>query len=163
MSELTLIALRLTFVVALWLFVVIALLLLRRDMRGTSVVERPRAATAVKASPKTAAPTAAAAPPAFVTTLVVTEGPLRGTSLNLHSAPVLIGRAPECTLVLDDEYVSSRHARIMNRGGDWFVEDLGSKNGTLLAGRTIDSPVPFKPGAKLRIGRTEVELRRGPR
>ena len=110
-----------------------------------------------------AAPAAAPAAPAFVTTLVVTEGPLRGTSLNLHSAPVLIGRAPECTLVLDDEYVSSRHARIMNRGGEWFVEDLGSKNGTLLAGRTIDSPVPFKPGAKLRIGRTEVELRRGPR
>ncbi|MBV7432874.1 FHA domain-containing protein FhaB/FipA [Dermabacteraceae bacterium P13101] len=163
MSELTLIALRLTFVVALWLFVVIALLLLRRDMRGTSVVERPRTSPAAKASPKNAAPAAAPAAPAFVTTLVVTEGPLRGTSLTLHSAPVLIGRAPECTLVLDDEYVSSRHARIMNRGGEWFVEDLGSKNGTLLAGRTIDSPVPFKPGATLRIGRTEVELRRGPR
>ena len=54
-------------------------------------------------------------------TLVVTEGSLRGTTLTLGQAPVLIGRAPECTLVLDDDFASARHARLSPQGGEWIV------------------------------------------
>jgi pSer/pThr/pTyr-binding forkhead associated (FHA) protein len=43
------------------------------------------------------------------------------------------------------------------------VEDLGSTNGTELSGKKIEGSVPFMPGAVVRIGRTEIELRRGPR
>src|SRR5699024_11826220 len=102
-------------------------------------------------------------PAVTTTSLVVTAGPLRGTSLTLGSTPILIGRAPECTLVLDDDYASNRHARIFRREDEWLVEDLGSTNGTLVSGRHIEGSVPFRPGAQVRIGRTEIELRRGPR
>ena len=170
MSELTIVALRLGFVLALWLFVIAVVIVLRGDLFGTTVVtrsskdprreQRPSAAGA----PPTAAGGATRTDPAVTaTTLVVTAGPLRGTSLTLGSTPILIGRAPECTLVLDDDYASNRHARVFQRDDEWVVEDLGSTNGTLVSGRRIEGSVPFRPGAQVRIGRTEIELRRGPR
>ncbi|UVY85159.1 FHA domain-containing protein [Brachybacterium sp. NBEC-018] len=170
MSELTIVALRLGFVLALWLFVIAVVIVLRGDLFGTTVVtrsskdprreQRPSAAGA----PPTAGGGATRTDPAVTaTTLVVTAGPLRGTSLTLGSTPILIGRAPECTLVLDDDYASNRHARVFQRDDEWVVEDLGSTNGTLVSGRRIEGSVPFRPGAQVRIGRTEIELRRGPR
>ena len=176
MSELTIVALRLGFVVALWVFVIAVVLILRNDLFGTTVVtrssrdprreQRPSADPANPAQPAGPAPDPASLrtdPAVTATSLVVTAGPLRGTSLTLGSTPVLIGRAPECTLVLDDDYASNRHARIYARDGEWMVEDLGSTNGTLVSGRRIEGAVPFRPGAQVRIGRTEIELRRGPR
>jgi pSer/pThr/pTyr-binding forkhead associated (FHA) protein len=94
----------------------------------------------------------------------VTEGPLAGTSLPLGSSPVLIGRAPECTLVLPDDYASSRHARLVPEDGRWVLEDLGSTNGTTLGrngpGTPVTGPVVVGPGSVVRIGRTTLELRR---
>jgi pSer/pThr/pTyr-binding forkhead associated (FHA) protein len=150
MSELTIVALRLGLVLALWLFVVVVVLVLRNDLFGTTVVTRS------SRDPRRDPEVTQAA-------MVVTAGPLRGTSLTLGSTPILIGRAPECTLVLDDDYASNRHARVFEREGEWMVEDLGSTNGTLVSGRRIEGAVPFRPGAQVRIGRTEIELRRGPR
>ncbi len=92
--------------------------------------------------------------------LVVTEGPLSGTSLPLRAQGTLIGRAPECALVLDDDYASGRHARIYESGGTWYVEDLGSTNGTYVDNRRITAPEPLGPGTSLRIGRTVVGLSR---
>lgn len=93
-------------------------------------------------------------------TLVVTEGSLKGTIINLGQAPILIGRAPECTLVLEDDYASGRHARLSLQHGTWMVEDLGSTNGTFLGRNRVQDPVPIAPGAPVRIGRTVLELRR---
>lgn len=169
MSELTIVALRLGFVLALWVFVVVVLLVLRNDLFGTTVVTRsskdPRREQRPSADPSHPAkvPTGRTEAAAIATSLLVTAGPLRGTSLTLGSTPILIGRAPECTLVLDDDYASNRHARVFPRDGEWMVEDLGSTNGTLLSDRRIEGAVPFRPGAQVRIGRTEIELRRGPR
>lgn len=177
MSELTIVALRLGFVLALWVFVIAVVLVLRNDLFGTTVVTRsskdPRREQRPSAGPaRPGAPGAGPIPdpaslrtdPAVtLTSLVVTAGPLRGTSLTLGSTPILIGRAPECTLVLDDDYASNRHARVFQREDEWMVEDLGSTNGTLVSGRRIEGAVPFRPGAQVRIGRTEIELRRGPR
>lgn len=166
MSELTIVALRVGFVLALWVFVVAVVLVLRNDLFGTTVVTRasrdPRREQRPSADPAKAA-ALRTEPAPTITSLVVTAGPLRGTSLTLGSTPVLIGRAPECTLVLDDDYASNRHARVFQRDGEWMVEDLGSTNGTLLSERRIEGAVPFRPGATVRIGRTEIELRRGPR
>jgi|SRR6478609_2293796 len=96
------------------------------------------------------------------TTLVVTEGPLTGTTLPLRSGGLLIGRNPECALVLDDDYASGRHCRIYpdptNRGG-WVVEDLGSTNGTFIGRDKLTSARPVEIGTTLRIGKTVLELR----
>ncbi|GAA4521926.1 FHA domain-containing protein [Brachybacterium paraconglomeratum] len=174
MSELTLVALRLGFVLALWIFVIVVVLVLRNDLFGTTVVTRssrdPRREQRPASGPIGGAASEAGSPPQLRTdpevtqaAMVVTAGPLRGTSLTLGSTPILIGRAPECTLVVDDDYASNRHARVFQREGEWMVEDLGSTNGTLVSGRRIEGAVPFRPGAQVRIGRTEIELRRGPR
>jgi pSer/pThr/pTyr-binding forkhead associated (FHA) protein len=90
---------------------------------------------------------------------VVTEGGLKGTRIGLTGAPVLIGRADDSTLVLTDDYASTRHARITLSDGMWIVEDLGSTNGTYLGQRKLEGPVPLEIGVPLRIGKTVLELR----
>ena len=85
--------------------------------------------------------------------------PLTGTSLPLRDAGVLIGRNPECALVLDDEFASGRHARILRAEDGWYVEDLGSTNGTFVGQYRVGDPVPVEVGTSIRIGRTVIELR----
>jgi hypothetical protein len=164
MSELTLTLLRLGFLALLWLLVLSILGVLRRDLFGTRIERRtPR--------PASGAPVAGAAPPVVrrsrqaeprpsLRTLVVTEGSLRGTTLSLGQAPVLIGRAPESTLVLDDDYASARHARIYPQDGEWFAEDLGSTNGTFIGPNRLTQPTRLEAGVPVRVGRTVLELRR---
>lgn len=171
MSELTLIVLRFGFVVTLWLFVIVALLVLRNDLFGTTVITRGGSGRKAGAERRTVSDPSALQqgqkttdPNAVQTQLVVTAGPLRGTTIRLAASPILIGRAPECTLVLSDEYASNRHARVFPHDGEWYVEDLGSTNGTTLAGKPLEgASAPFKPGAAITIGNTQIELRRGPR
>ena len=159
MSELTLTALRLGLLVVLWLFVLAVVGVLRADLFGTRVTARRTARTrprtpAAEAAPEPARPARG--------TLVVVEGSLRGTTLALGSAPVLIGRGPDCTLVLDDEYASTKHVRISPSpaGDGWVVEDLQSTNGSFLGRDRLSVPRPFEPGTPLRIGKTVLELRR---
>jgi pSer/pThr/pTyr-binding forkhead associated (FHA) protein len=71
-----------------------------------------------------------------------------------------IGRAAECELRIDDTYVSQQHARIFDRGGNWYVADLGSTNGTFVNEQKLVAPAMLTPGDKVRIGTTTVELRR---
>jgi FHA domain-containing protein len=164
MSELTLTLLRLGFLALLWLLVLSILGVLRRDLFGTRIDRRtPRPAGAAPAAGPTPAvtrrPRAAEARPSL-RTLVVTEGSLRGTTLTLGQAPVLIGRAPESTLVLDDDYASARHARIYPQDGEWFAEDLGSTNGTFIGSNRLTQPTRLEAGVPVRVGRTVLELRR---
>jgi pSer/pThr/pTyr-binding forkhead associated (FHA) protein len=91
---------------------------------------------------------------------VVTQGPLAGTSLPLRESGTVIGRNPECALVLDDDFASGRHARIFHRDNAWFVEDLGSTNGTFVGTERLTGPVRVEAGSTLRIGKTVIELRR---
>jgi hypothetical protein len=169
MSELTLTLLRLGFLALLWLLVLSILAVLRRDLFGTRVVRRaPRpvvTAPAPAGGPQPTAPVAGrrgrgSEQPRGLRTLVVTDGSLRGTTLTLGQAPVLIGRAPECTLVLDDDFASARHARLFPQDGGWVVEDLGSTNGTFLGGVRVTDPARVEPGVPVRVGRTVLELRR---
>ncbi len=164
MSELTLTLLRLGFLALLWLLVLSVVAVLRRDLYTSS---RPGRRPAMAGAPpamaggggRSPAPQPEAAPP-MPTHLVVTAGSLKGTTIPLGQAPILIGRAPESTLVLDDDYASGRHARLSLRHGVWMVEDLGSTNGTFLGRNRVQDPVPIAPGAQVRIGRTVLELRR---
>jgi pSer/pThr/pTyr-binding forkhead associated (FHA) protein len=166
MSELTLTLLRLGFLTLLWVFVLAIVAVLRRDLYGTRVTKR---ATATVGTPRPSARPSAPLPsrgtpmePRRDTprTLVVTEGSLQGTTLALGQAAILIGRAPECTLVLEDDYSSNRHARFVLDNGVWVIEDLGSTNGTFLGRSRVEAPTPVEPGVPVRIGRTVLELRR---
>ena len=168
MSELTLTIIRLGLLVLLWVFVFSVVGVLRGDLYGTRVVartpgkrpHRPRAdrsaARAKTAQPVKPAPRRGGRVPSSLT---VTEGPLTGTSLRLRETGTLIGRNPECALVLDDDFASGRHARIFERDGQWYVEDLGSTNGTFLGSQKLTGAVPVTAGSVLRIGKTVVELR----
>ncbi|ARU51399.1 pSer/pThr/pTyr-binding forkhead associated (FHA) protein [Cellulosimicrobium cellulans] len=167
MTDLTFTLLRLGYLVLLWVFVLSAIGVLRRDLYGTKITpRRGRKGTAQAARP-TSGPTPAAAPeparpaaPAGPSRLVVTAGPLTGTTIPLTTSSILIGRAPSCTLVLDDDYSSSRHARIFPQHGSWFVEDLGSTNGTYVEDQRISQVTPLGPGTRVRIGQSVVELQR---
>lgn len=172
MSELTVTLLRLGYLVVLWLFVFSTVGVLRRDLYGTKIVRRLRrsgaGASPASTPPTTAsgggAPVASPARPVAArsgpTRLAVTSGPLRGTTLPLASSGILVGRAPACTLVLDDEYTSSRHARVFPQYGEWYVEDLGSTNGTFVDEMRIMEPTAVPPGIAIRVGQSTLELQR---
>lgn len=166
MSELAVTLLRLGYLVLLWVFVLSAIGVLRRDLYGTRIVSRGSRHAAATAGTHPPSPTTdddasrGRGRDTSPTRLVVTDGPLLGTTLPLTSSAILIGRAPSCTLVLDDDYSSSRHARLYPENGQWFVEDLGSTNGTFLGQTRVDHPMPVPPGAEVRVGTSTLELRR---
>ncbi|WP_024286330.1 FHA domain-containing protein [Cellulomonas sp. KRMCY2] len=173
MSELTITLLRLGYLVLLWVFVLAAIGVLRRDLYGTKIVNRRMRRTSSGSGTATPAGTQPAPPSAAVgrsapfprrevgaRRLVVTAGPLRGTTLPLASSAILIGRAPSCTLVLDDDYSSQRHARVFPQDGGWFVEDLGSTNGTFVGREKIAQPTAVSVGVPIRVGQSTLELQR---
>lgn len=165
MSELTLTLLRLGFLTLLWVFVLAIVAILRRDLYGTRVTRRSSAVGGNRQPARPAPPSPAGRGPDeprrdTARTLVVTEGSLQGTTLALGQATILIGRAPECTLVLEDDYASNRHARFVFNQGVWLIEDLGSTNGTFLGRSRVEAPTAVDPGVPVRIGRTVLELRR---
>ncbi|WP_436737808.1 FHA domain-containing protein FhaB/FipA [Streptomyces sp. BBFR102] len=171
MSELTLTVMRLGFLAVLWLFVIVAVQVIRSDLFGTRVTQRGARRTA-EARPQQQRQQAA--PPSqraqggssrqrrgAPTKLVVSEGSLTGTTVALQGQTISLGRAHDSTIVLDDDYASSRHARIYpDRDGKWIVEDLGSTNGTYLDRTRLTTPTPIPLGAPIRIGKTVIELRK---
>ncbi|GES31600.1 FHA domain-containing protein [Streptomyces angustmyceticus] len=176
MSELTLTVMRLGFLAVLWLFVIVAVQVIRSDLFGTRVTQRG----AARRGGQEARPQRQAAPSqqqqqrrqeggrgnnrqrrGAPTKLVVSEGSLTGTTVALQGQTISLGRAHDSTIVLDDDYASSRHARIYpDRDGQWIVEDLGSTNGTYLDRTRLTTPTPIPLGAPIRIGKTVIELRK---
>lgn len=92
--------------------------------------------------------------------LIVTSGPLTGASLELTGGAITFGRAPNCSLVLDDEYASSMHAKIYERDGLIILADMGSTNGTFVDGVPVENEVALKIGQNIQIGKTVIELSR---
>ena len=159
MNALTLTLIRVAFLAVLWLFVIAAIGVVRTDLFGSAAakVRRPRN----QAPPRPAAPPRPQKPgrgtPRF---LVVTEGALTGVSIDLADQQITLGRANDATLVLNDDYASTHHARIFPQDGQWIVEDLGSTNGTYLDRQKVIRPTPVPVGVPIRIGKTVLELRR---
>ena len=160
MSELTLTFVRLAFVVLLWVLVLIIVSVMRADLRAPRVAPRGPAARAGAPAPRPARESRKRR--GVPKSLVVTEGALAGTTVSLGSAPITLGRAPDSTLVLDDDYASHRHARIAPEGdtGSWLVEDLGSTNGTYVGRSRIAGPTRLPVGTPVRVGKTVLELRK---
>ena len=174
MSQLTLTVIRLAFLVLLWLFVFSAVGVMRSDLYGsrTSKRQQAKAAKAAAASTQQVAvrgggarqpynPGARRSGPPTPTRLVVVGGSLAGTTVNITSGQqVTMGRAHDSTIVLDDDYASSRHARLYpDASGQWIVEDLGSTNGTFLGQTKLNAPTVAQIGVPIRIGKTVLELR----
>lgn len=160
MSELVITLLRLSYLVLLWALVLACIGVLRRDVFGLRVSARGKGRRK-RGAGGNGKPNDDAGGRSAPVTLSVLEGPLAGTQLGLHTSSVLIGRAPACTLVVDDDTASGRHARIFPHDGGWYVEDLGSTNGTWLGNARVSDPVPVPLGTPVRVGQTILELRRG--
>ena len=161
MNELSLTIIRVAFLAVLWLFVIAAIGVVRTDLLGGPASNGRRGKLRPTQAPRPARPgKLPRAGRGAARTLVVTAGALKGTSLDLDQQQITLGRANDATLVLNDDYASSRHARIFPQDGQWIVEDLGSTNGTYLDRQKVTRPMPVPVGVPIRIGKTVLELRR---
>ncbi len=153
MSDLTFTVARFGFLALLWFFIFLIVRALRRDTveASASAPQRRR-----DREPSPAAPQGRRR---GATRLIITEGPLAGSMVPLTPTSITIGRDQNCTLVLNDSYASSHHARVFPKDGAWWLEDLNSTNGTTLAGRAVHGAVELPVGVPVRIGQTTLELR----
>jgi len=179
-SELTLLLLRIGFLVLLWFFVFAVVYSLRADLFGVRVRKMPEPAAAAAApvapvaSPSDAtapvsrpAPAAAPAPKndgkattSSVSRIVITSGPKAGLEIPLGTETLTIGRSSESGLVIRDDYTSSHHARLVLWGEQWMLQDLDSTNGSWHDGQRVAAPVAIKIGAPIKVGATTFELRK---
>ena len=140
MTELTFALLKYGFLILLWVFIWLAVRSLHKDIETFS----PRPSGNVNP-----------------TLLVIIDGPLAGSSVPLTGAEIGLGRAASNTVVLDDEFVSSHHARVYrdSSSGQWAIEDLNSTNGTVVNQQRISQPTILPARVPVRIGATTFELR----
>lgn len=167
MSELTLLLLKIGFLVLMWFFVFAVVYALRADLFGTKARKMPEPATAGAAPAAAAAPQAPTGPSkstlattSSATRIVITSGPKAGLELPLGSESLTIGRSSEAGLVIRDDYTSSQHARLVLRGDQWMIQDLDSTNGTWHDGQRLSGSVPVRLGAPIKVGATTFELRK---
>jgi hypothetical protein len=78
-------------------------------------------------------------------------------------AVATLGRDVNNTVVIDDPFASTEHARLTFRGRGWYVEDVGSTNGTYLNGSRVDGPAPMGYGDEVQVGQVRMRLERGQR
>jgi len=179
MSELALFLVRAAFVVILWIFIFTLISVVRSDLFGQKIVRKvvrqnspqvlstpvaPAAPVRASASTAPVAPVPSPksgkdAKPGVADRLLITAGDKAGYQLKLDRREITIGRAANSDLVIDDEFASTHHARLVKMNDDWVVQDLGSTNGTFLDGVRVSTPVPLKVGSEVRIGKTAFELR----
>ncbi len=160
-TSLTLTTLKLAFLALLYVFVWRVVRSIVVDLRS------PRASQ--QAAPPIAGPSAATAPaaaPAPVrrkgkapASIVILDEKGRKSRAFKLTGQIQIGRADACHLRLPDTYVSQFHARIYPQDESWFVEDLGSTNGTFLNERKVNGASEIRAGDRVRIGTTTMELR----
>ena len=169
MSELTLLLLRIGFLILMWAFVFAIVYALRSDLFGTRVRRMPAAASpAAAAAPgspaQAAAPRAPSSPPTTggppARRLVITSGAKEGLELALEEDQLTIGRSADSGLVIRDDYTSTHHARLMLWNDVWMLQDLDSTNGSFVQGKKVGAPTPVPPNTPVSIGTTTFELRR---
>lgn len=91
--------------------------------------------------------------------LIVIEPAATAGKIHVVDGEVTIGRGAGCAVVIDDTHVSQLHARLFARGEDWWIEDLGSTNGTFVNRRKVTAPVIIHRGERINVGSTVLELR----
>jgi pSer/pThr/pTyr-binding forkhead associated (FHA) protein len=138
MSGVLILVLRLLMAAALYGFLAWAFLTLWRDLRRQNDLLLAHQAPAI--------------------TLVVPES---GQAFIYHRPVVRIGRDLTCDFYLDDKTVSTQHARISFHHSQWWLEDLGSTNGTFLNQEPVNAPVVITQDDRLRIGQVQIDIRIG--
>ena len=155
---------RFAYLAILWIFVLSAISVVRSDMFGARIDSTPRAERRAEKQQRKQADKSRAKPTKRArgapTHIAIVDGANAGEKVSLDDAPVLIGRGSDAAIRLDDDYVSTRHARIASSGDQWFVEDLGSTNGTYIGSHRLTQPTILQLGSKVRIGKTTLELRK---
>ena len=164
MSELALFIVRTGFLVVLWIFIFSIMSVIRADLFGQKVVSRVASANAPQV---VSAPVAPGAPASLVsepsgvnaTKLVIIDGDRTGHVIALDRRELTIGRAENSDLVVDDEFASTQHAKLVLINNDWLIQDLNSTNGTFLDGARVGTPAVVKLNTPVRVGKTTFELR----
>lgn len=139
--DVTILLLRLAFLAVLYFFLFQLLVVLWRDLR-------------VPVAPVAAAPPV----PALDVLVAAATGKASGEALTL-AAVTSLGRALHNTVILADPSVSAEHALVSYRLGQWWVEDLGSTNGTFLNDAPVEQPTVIHTGDLLRFGAVQVRVR----
>jgi hypothetical protein len=176
MSDLALFLVRIGFLAVLWIFVFSILSVIRADLFGQKVVSRVAeanqpvvvSAPVIPAAPLNNAPETSDAIPVvdansdlqlIPSKLLMTAGPRKGQELRLDRREVTIGRADNADLVIQDEFASTHHAKLVLMNGEWLIQDLNSTNGTFVNGKRVGTPMVVKANTPVQIGNSVFELR----
>ncbi len=143
--EWTLLALRLLALAVLYAFLILVIYVVWRDLRTA-------------AGPAVVSADGAESPAGYLRLVTGQEASLPPGATFPLEAHVTLGRAPDNQIVLSDTFVSSYHARLDRRDGEWWLTDLGSRNGTRLNDVPITKPVPLVDGDIIGLGRVELKL-----
>ena len=160
MQELTLMLIRFAYLAILWIFVFGAISVIRSDMFGARLDTPPTPSRRERRAQDKAASKRPKRGRGEPRSAVVTEGSNSGLTASLDEAPLLIGRGPDAAIRLDDDYVSTRHARIGRSNDTWYVEDLGSTNGTYIGSQRLTQATAISLGTRVRVGKTTIELKK---
>jgi pSer/pThr/pTyr-binding forkhead associated (FHA) protein len=157
MSEIALLIIKVAFLALLWLFILSAVSVIRSDLFGKTVraADQPQPQELeTPAPPPRKAKRQRGQPRVFT----ISQGKQAGLSADLAGGVIMIGRGADCQLILDDDYVSTRHARVVGSPNGIYVEDLGSTNGTYVNGQRITAPTTITLSDTVRIGKTMLRL-----
>lgn len=153
--------------IALIVVLLVALIVLalaknnQKESQAPIIIQQsPAHSTEVRSAPTEAVPPPKPAPPpAPVLRRLIVHYPhaQQEVPLSPTTAPITLGRAPDNTIVIQDNTVSSRHARLFLQGNQWYVQDLGSTNGTFVNEQRV-SQHPVRIGDKLRLGAIVIQI-----
>jgi len=157
MSEIALLIIKVVFLALLWLFILSVVSVIRSDLFGRTVraAEQPQPQELdTPPAPPRKSKRQRGQPRVFT----ISQGRQAGLSADLAGGVIMIGRGADCQLILDDDYVSTRHARVVGTPNGIYVEDLGSTNGTYVNGQRITAPTTITLSDTVRIGKTMLRL-----
>ena len=157
MSEIALTVIKVVYLALLWLFILSAASVIRSDLFGKTVraSDQPQPQELETPPPPSRRGKRPRGEPRV---FVISQGNQAGLSAELAGGVIMIGRGADCQLILDDDYVSTRHARVVSSPNGIYVEDLGSTNGTYVNGQRITAPTTITLADTVRIGKTMLRL-----
>ena len=157
MSEIALLIIKVVFLALLWLFILSVVSVIRSDLFGKTVrtSDQPHPQELESPPPPPKKVKRQRGQPRVFT---ISQGNQAGLSADLGGGVIMIGRGADCQLILDDDYVSTRHARVIGTPDGIYIEDLGSTNGTYVNGQRITAPTTITLADTVRIGKTMLRL-----
>ena len=157
MSEIALTIIKVVFLALLWLFILSAVSVIRSDLFGkpARASDQPQPQELETPPPPSRKGKRQRGEPRV---FMISQGSQAGLSASLADGVIMIGRSADCQLILDDDYVSTRHARVVTTPNGIYVEDLGSTNGTYVNGQRITAPTTITLVDSVRIGKTVMRL-----